>query len=190
MKRTFSFILPAAFGALLVSNAAAQTTIVPTVTVPEPTIDQLAAQGSGIVHFVSNLGSFKVINGEGRLEFEFKGTVLVSKLEGKVTPSSGLRVEYDKDGRKIFTGTGRLIIEGKWRGVQWFGSNVRGTWWGKGDIRVVGEFDKNLQTGDYWFEKADERQSWPANGTITIHLPKGTYGKDADVVPKERKKGG
>ena len=190
MKRTFSVLLATLVGDVLACTASAQMTEVPHPTVPEPLITDLKPKGQGILHFVSNLGSFRTIDGSGRMEFEFKGTVLVGRLEGKATPTGTLRLEYDKNGRQIYTGSGRLVIEGKWRAVQWFGSNMRGVWWGKGAMRLVGDFDKKLQTGDYWYDRPDERASWPANGTTTLWLPKPGYGADADVVPKERKKGG
>lgn len=170
--------------------ASAQMSVVPTTAVPEPAQAELTSKGWGVIHFVSNLGSFKCIDGSGRLEFEFKGTVLIAGLEGTATPTGTIKVEYDANKRKVMTGAGRLIIEGKWRGVQWFGANMRGVWWGKGAIRFVGEFDKNLQTGDYWFNKIEEKQSWPAVGTITMFLPRVNYASDENIVPKERKKGG
>lgn len=187
MKRILPLILAVAGAA---NFATAQMSVVPTTSVPEPAATDLNSKGWGIIHFVSNLGSFKCIDGYGRLEFEFKGTVLIANLEGTATPTGTIREEYSADKRKVYTGAGRLVVEGKWRGVQWFGSNMRGVWWGKGAIRFVGEFDKNLQTGDYWFEKLDEKQSWPAVGTITMFLPRVNYTSDENVVPKEKKKGG
>ncbi|MES1227591.1 MAG: hypothetical protein ABUL72_02910 [Armatimonadota bacterium] len=190
MKRIFLLLLTTICMTVLKSMASAQMNEVPSPTVPEPSVDALKAAKQGVLHFVSHLGSFKSIDGDGRLEFEFKGTVLVTRLQGKVTPTGSIRVEYDKDNRRIYTGSGRLLIEGKWRGVQWFGSNMKGIWWGTGAIRLVGEFDKNLQTGDYWYDNIAEKSSWPATGTITLWLPKPVYGSDAEVTPKERKKGG
>jgi len=101
-------------------------------------------QGYGTMNLQSNLGTFRSIDGEGRFDIAFKGSLLVSKLEGKVTPVGAIKKEYDKYGRQVYFGEGRLVVEGKWRAIQWFGTNMRTTWYGKGIILILGEFDKDL----------------------------------------------
>lgn len=151
---------------------------------------QLTEKGWGQVNFMTKLGSFKSIDGEGRLEFSFSGTVLVSKLDGTLTPSGNLRTEYDKNKRRIFTGTGKLTLEGKWRGVQWFGSNMTGNWKGRGFLRIVGEFDRELNTGTFWYGADGQKTPWPANSVMSLTLPKMEYGASSTATPKERNKGG
>ena len=156
----------------------------------EPTKEALKAKGWGKLYFNSHLGSFKCIDGSGRMEFQFAGTVLVTKIQGTVTATGNIKKEYEKNGRQVFSGRGNIVVDGKWRGVQWFGSDMVGSWYGSGAIRLIGEFDRNLQTGDYWYDGDPIKQAWNGSSMVTATLPKPIYGADTDVVPVERKKGG
>lgn len=145
----------------------------------------------GVLHMNTKLGSFKIIDGEGRLEFSFTGTVLITKLKGKATFAQGSKVrkEYDKRGRAVYTGTGKLVVDGTWRGVQWFGKDMEAVFWGKGAARIQGEFDRNLRTGDYWFDDKDRALPFPASAVMTIFIPPPNYGADPNVKPTPRQGG-
>lgn len=145
----------------------------------------------GTMHLQTNLGSFKSIDGEGRLEVKFSGTLLLTKhTDGKIDVISGsLRKEYDKNQRTIYTGTASVVITGKWRGIQWFGKDMVATWWGKGAMRITGEFDRNLKTGDYWYDKKEEALPFPASTLMSLFLPKPNYGADPNIVPQGRQGG-
>jgi hypothetical protein len=40
---------------------------------------------------------------------------------------------------------------------------MAGTWYGAGQIRITGEFDKDLKTGEYWFEDPEDKGLWGTN---------------------------
>ena len=149
-----------------------------------------------VMRLNTNLGSFRCIDGEGRLEFSFSGTVLLASIEGTVTPSGNLRKEYElKDAkgkviRQVYSGTGRFVIEGKWRAVQWFGSNMRAVWWGKGFMRITGEFDRNLRTGDFWYDNPAQKQAWPSTSLLTLTLPPPAFGANPNANPQMRRRTG
>lgn len=137
------------------------------------------------LHLKSNLGSFKLRNGEGRVEIAFTGTLLISQLAGTVDASPTLRQEYKDRGRIVYFGKGRVIVRGKFRGIQWFGRNMKVVWWGAGIAQLTGEYDKNLSTGWFWYDDPKKRSPWYAQGSYTITLPE--RGPDTDhVTPKER----
>jgi hypothetical protein len=110
--------------------------------------------------FQTNLGSFKLLNGEGRVEFSFSGTVLLSHVEGKIEPRGNLRQEFNDRNRRAYFGTGTIVVEGKFRAIQWFGSNMKGQWHGRGIARLIGEYDKNLETGYYWYASSGDKRPW------------------------------
>lgn len=142
------------------------------------------------LHMSTKIGSFKIIDGEGRLEFTFKGTLLVSKLEGQLTTLAGnLRKEYDKNNRAVYTGGGTVAIEGKWRGVQWFGSDMTATYWGKGVCRITGEFDRNLETGYYWYRDPAKKKPFPSSNVIDLRIPAENYGADLNAKPQIKQGG-
>lgn len=149
-----------------------------------------------VMRLNTNLGSFRSIDGEGRLEFSFSGTVLLANVDGRVTQTSNLRKEYElKDAkgkviRQVFSGTGRFVIEGKWRAVQWFGSDMRAVWWGKGFMRITGEFDRNLRTGDYWYDNPAQKQAWPSTSLLTLTLPPPAFGANPNANPQMRRRTG
>ena len=137
------------------------------------------------------LGSFKSIDGVGRIEVKFKGTMLVTDLKGTATPSAGLKLEYDKNGRKSYSGEGSMVVDGSWRGVQWLGSNMSGVFYGNGITRISGDFWKNpdtgeLETGKFWYDKPDEWQPFPSQGVMNIILPEPSYGANKNAKPKVR----
>ncbi len=151
------------------------------------------------LNFQTNLGSFRSANGAGKIQFSFSGTVLIHNwdLEAKpkdiekvpksykVTLQGNIKKEYEKHGRAVYFGKGTITIEGVWRAIQWFGKNMKGQWTGAGSISVVGEFDKQGNTGMYWYDPA-KKNYWPTS-LIELSLPERVF--EPQVEPTERKKG-
>lgn len=137
------------------------------------------------LHFRTSLGSFKLIDGQGRAELSFTGTILVVNLEGKLTTKGELTQQYDERGRKAFFGRGTIIVTGKWRGIQCFGREIRGTWFGQGIAHVSGDFDRNLETGWFWYDDPTKREAFPSQGIRTVFLPDATS-QAPQVVPRAR----
>lgn len=155
----------------------------------------LFAQGAngrfGNMFFNANVGSFKILGpgddmAEGTLTFNCKGSVLISGLQGTVT-AQGLRREIndEKLGKQVYFGQGKMTIKGKWNGIQFFGRDLRATWNGFGIIRLFGEFDKNLSTGEYWFSNDPERKPW-FNGGMTLTNPPAQRTGATGVKPRVR----
>ena len=127
----------------------------------------------GTLHFNANIGSYKVINGEGRIEMALTGTIVIINYKGNTIQVSGnMQKQYDKDGRVGYIGTGRVVLNGTWRGVQVFGRGLQAVWYGLGSVRLRGEFDKNLNTGQYWYDDSTEKEYWYAQGVLEARLPK------------------
>jgi len=133
----------------------------------------------------ANIGSFKILGNEttpaeGQLDMTFNGTVLISDMDpaSKLVITGSVRKEIDdvKDHKVVYHGSGRLTFIGKVRGIQFFGRDLRASYNGFGVVRMVGEFDKNLDTGLWWYAGDTEKQFW-ATSLITIPLPK------SQVVP-------
>jgi hypothetical protein len=100
-------------------------------------------------------GSFRA-EGEGTIVIDSFGgvaTVFVSGLDGanKSIRVEGLRREYDDGSRVCFHGSGRVVVRGKFRAVNWMGNRMRGSYTGKGMIRLYGDLDKDLKTGLVWY---------------------------------------
>lgn len=132
---------------------------------PEPT---------DVIFFETGIGSFKLKNCTGKTTFSFEGTVLVAGLDGTVSVSGNLKKEYEnvKEKRVAYFGKGSITVTGKWRGVQWFGENLKGQFDGRGFMQFVGEFDKNMNTGHYWYQSAPDKNIWYTAGmTVTIPPP-------------------
>lgn len=119
--------------------------------------------GMEVMHFQSNLGSFKIIPGKGHLECSFQGTFLISNLKGTHTVTGDVVNEYAGMDRTVYHGRGHVSVDGEWRALQWFGSDMTATWYGAGQIRLTGEFDRNLNTGEFWFDDPGDRQPWATN---------------------------
>lgn len=138
----------------------------------------------GTMHFRTRLGSFKIINGRGRVEFSFKGTVMISDLKGTHTITGKTRKEFEKNGRVIYSGTGTVVVTGEWRAVQWFGKDMNAVWYGAGVVRLGGEFDQNQQTGDFWYEDPKKINYWPGSNTMDIANPSRAAGTNTDLKIK------
>ncbi|MCW5939118.1 MAG: hypothetical protein KF884_03735 [Fimbriimonadaceae bacterium] len=144
--------------------------------------------GLDIMHFTTRLGSFKILDGKGRLEFSFTGTVLLSNVKGQSSVTGRVRREMTREGREVWTGTGRVVVVGEWRGVQWFGRDLTGFWFGAGVIRFAGEFDRNLETGRYWYEDPSNPMYWPGGTTVDIPHPPFRDGANPNTTVRPRKK--
>lgn len=174
MKR----ISPALIVAALVANACAQT----------PAAPPAAPAKTGTIHFRTTLGSFKFINGSGKVSVSFTGSFLVSGLQGTVSTSGNLRKEYDEKNRQVYFGTGTIVVNGQFRALQWFGRNMQGDWTGNGRARFVGEFDRNLKTGEFWYDNNPEREQW---GTFReVDVPPQIAERPKPIDRSKVKKGG
>jgi len=142
---------------------------------------------SDVLHLKTTIGSFKLINGEGTTTFTFEGTVLLIDVVGDVKIEGTVKKEFEdpKLKRKAYFGKGKMTITGKWRGVQWFGSNMEGVVKGKATVRLQGEFDKDLNTGEYWYgDKVNNKLPWYSTG-ITVTCP-----EDLRMNPQPTRRGG
>jgi hypothetical protein len=142
-----------------------------------------AQDPTGILHFQSAVGSFRLYNGTGTVTFTFKGTVMVVDGKGEATVSPGIKKEYEGHGRVAYFGKGSFTYKGAFRNLLWFGENMDGTWNGNGGGLFFGEFDKSLNTGYVW-EASDPaaKRKWGTGG-LDWRLPSL---KAAVVEPKVR----
>ncbi len=161
----------AALALLLGTVALAQTPSAPAKTEtskPEAPLDTL---------FMSaGVGSFKLLppgpdKTKGTLDMNFEGTVMVSGLTGNVTIGPGVRLEYERKdhNRRVYFGKGHIRVEGEYRAIQFFGRNLKGSFKGVTVARLYGEFDKNMETGYYWYASNPEKIDWGSYGrTLTV----------------------
>lgn len=142
--------------------------------------------GYATLNMTTKLGSFKLINGEGKVSFTFTGTVMVNPDKGaSVSVAGNVRKELERKDRIVYHGMGTVTVSGKWRAIQWFGKDLtKFTWYGKGVARVTGEFDRDLNTGFYWFDDANDKNYWFAGSATNIALPRPG---DNMPTPRERK---
>jgi len=142
---------------------------------------------AGTLHLEAPLGSFRFIDCEGRLEVTFRGSLLISQLEGTVTHTPGIKKEVTRDKRQVFFGQGTMVVTGKSRAIQWFGTGMKAVFFGHGLVRVTGEFDRSLNPGRYWFEDPSEakKRYWFPNSAMTITVPEQIFGK-SQSAPRRR----
>lgn len=135
------------------------------------------------IFFETKIGSFKLLNCSGKASFSFEGTVLVAGYEGTITPSAGLKKEFEsKENKRVaYFGKGTITVEGKWRGIQWFGKNLNGFFDGNGIMRLAGEFDENMNTGHYWYKSNTAKEIWYSVG-IERTIPPPDYLKGTKPV--------
>lgn len=126
------------------------------------------------LYLTTKVGSFKILpRGDalpnGTLIMSFTGSTLISELHGTVTPQGNIRREYNerKRNKQVWFGTGKLIIKGDFASVQWFGRDLTAEFHGNGLFRLYGEFDKELNTGWYWYDKATKKY-WGNYGTTVV----------------------
>lgn len=142
---------------------------------------------SDTIHLKTSIGSFKLIDGKGSTSFSFEGTVLIIDAVGPVKVEGAVKKEFDnpKMKRVSYFGKGKITVNGSWRGIQWFGTNLEGYVKGKCTIRLTGEFDRNLDTGFYWYgDRVNDKNPWYVAG-ITVPLP-----EDPRMNPKPIRRGG
>lgn len=153
---------------------------------------QSGTTGPDKVNFKTNIGSFKILGGgetpaTGLLDITFTGTVLVSYFEGTITAGPGVRKEFTKGKKQVYFGSGRITLDGKFRGAQFFGRNLSGSFKGFGVMRLYGEFDSKLETGEYWYEGKDHLP-WGTGG-MTANVPQVIYGSTVKPRVKDIGKG-
>lgn len=153
-----------------------------------------AVAGSDTVFFASKVGSFKILGGGpsnppvGDLEMSFSGTLLISGAENPIQVTGNLKKEYDAHKKVAYHGTGKITVKGKFFSAQWFGRDMTGSFKGVAIIRLYGEFDKDLNTGSYWYgSEPNNKQNWNTGGMqVLVPQPVG----QRKVVPKVRSSGG
>jgi hypothetical protein len=132
-----------------------------------------AQQQTGEVVMKTAIGSFKILRANdkqpafGKIEMNFKGSLLIVGYKGKapIQMVGNLRKEYEnkKTDRMLLVGQGKVVLDGEFRAIQWFGRDLTMTWNGFGICRLYGEFDKNGQTGTY-VVKGDVLRYWGSGG--------------------------
>lgn len=154
------------------------------------TIQPAAPQTTNLtLNFACNLGSFKLLPktelADGRIEMSFSGTLLLSGFQGKVQITGNVNKEYEGHGRVVYFGNGKAVLDGKFRGIQWFGSSMTGSWNGNGVARLYGEFDQKLDTGKYWFDNVADKSDWGTFG-MNVEVPKRMGVGPEQVTPRRR----
>lgn len=132
----------------------------------------------GLVNFSCRIGSFRFYNATGTVHLHFKGTVLIRDLKGPAPVLAGnVKQEYpapgkDGHGRVAYFGDGDITVNGHWDSMLWFGRDLTGSWNGNGGARLYGEYDKNMETGWYWFgSDVGDRRPWRIGGPAEFMLP-------------------
>jgi|GEM_PF-1478942 len=157
-------------------------------------------QGGPGLYLQTQLGSFKIKRGSeqqdvGILDIDFKGTVLISGLSptGVATPSAGVKLEYYRadHNKRVFYGKGHLHIDGDFDGILWFGENMKALYHGTGVIQLFGEFDKQLNTGTYWYaSNPSTKMYWGTGGATITPAPFKMQGQNVEVkVTKDQPSG-
>lgn len=151
-----------------------------------------APPGSDTIYFRSNVGSFKILGNqerpaEGKVTLSFDGTVLVTGRP-KLDIQGDVRREYynAENEKQVFFGRGTIVVEGKFDSIQCFGKSINAVWKGWGKIRLFGEFDKNLETGYYWFhDEPSRKRPWSPYGN-EVDVPEVRLWDPRKVTPKKR----
>ncbi len=165
---------------------------------PAPGVTPPKDKAYGTFHMRSNICNYKILDGEGKVTMKFRGTVMVNRLTdlkdskkaGTIVFTSGkARKEYEGHDRVAYTGEGVVEITGKWRGLQFFGTGLDMTWYGYGVLRGSGEFDKNMDTGRYWYDNPEQFEYLPNTTLITVPNPRVYYGANP-TVKGQGKQGG
>jgi hypothetical protein len=104
----------------------------------QPTADQPKPK-TGVMKMQCDIGSF-LISGKGRVEINFRGTLLIYRLKGTRTVTGRVRKEFEGFDRETWFGVGKAVIEGEWRHIQWFGGDMTATWVGEGYAHTFGEY--------------------------------------------------
>ncbi len=150
--------------------------------------------GADTIYLSSGVGSFKIVGGSptappvGRLEVSFTGTLLLSDPQGDLQVTGNLKKEFEAHKKVVYHGTGKVVINGKFFSAQWFGKDMTATFKCTALVRAYGEFDKNLDTGSFWYgNELTHKQPWMTGGRV-IEVPQPA--RDRRIVPKVRSSGG
>jgi hypothetical protein len=142
--------------------------------------------GPGVAHLEAKVGSFKLLAADpdppkgykpdfltGHLEMSCSGTFLITGADHPPVITGNIIKEYEYAPLKkvAYHGTGKLVMDGTWTSLQWFGTDLTATFKGRGKFRLVGEFDKNQQLGTYWTVDPKSRQWWSANSAYDHYVP-------------------
>jgi hypothetical protein len=130
-----------------------------------------------ILYLRAKEGGFRMFEGEGKVEITSLGTVLVTGLRGRVMKSDDIRLQYKDPLRQVYFGRGRLVVQGKFRALQWAGKDLRATWQGKGRMRFVGEYHERDRKGEYWYSSFPHRMPWRTMHSYDIKLPRSVSSK-------------
>lgn len=108
--------------------------------------EPLKVPEKGVMNLSTGIGSF-VMEGKGRVEISFTGTLFISKRNATFNIISGrLKKEYDNLDRESWFGENcEVVIEGEWRKIIWFGKDLNAKWVGQGVARLFGEYDKRAK---------------------------------------------
>lgn len=178
---------PRAQRTLMVSGLAfALIGIVLVVSVRPARAQFVRSRGPGEAHFTTNIGSFKMLGFEkegcsGHFVMTGQGSLLVTGTDGPpdVTGNFRLEASFPEQKKWVYHGQGKLVLDGKWTSVQWFGTDLTGDFKGRAKLRITGEFDKNLNTGLYWTTDPKKKTYWPANSSMDMFVP--PYGVETNT---------
>lgn len=148
----------------------------------------------GTMHLSTKIGSCKFIDGVGRLEVSFSGSMLLNQFKGKYTVSGNLVRQYNspEHGRELYYGRGKIVFIGSFRGLQWFGRDFSAVWYGRGTVRLSGEYYESatkpgtFESGWFWYNDPAKRTPWPASGSFEQRNPAWTPNTPAPVQPRRR----
>lgn len=180
------------FARSLTLTAIAALMVVPAVAQSPEKLKQLEAGPllTGECWMKAKYGSFKIVSpgdprAYGDIKMSFKGSVLIVNYDGKIpiVATGALRKEYENKDRNrvIYYGQGTITLNGRFRAMQWFGSDLDMTWKGMGVCRLQGKLDKDGNTGKYFITGEKQPQWWPADSTLTIMIPRR---EDTIIAPK------
>ncbi len=124
------------------------------------------------LHILAQYSGCRIVNGEGQLNIELTGTLLVSGLKGTIYPTSSIQLEYNSYDRKVYYGSGKITLKGKFRALQWQGQRLKMDWSGKGKAYAIGEYDPKGKHGVYWYGDSLKKTPLPTNWLNPIVLVK------------------
>ncbi|MCH8274314.1 MAG: hypothetical protein IH851_05955 [Armatimonadetes bacterium] len=128
------------------------------------TADYESSGKHGVMRLECAIGSF-ILEGEGRVEMTFRGGLLLHNFQGTAKVTGDVREEFQGMGRRAWFGTGKAVLEGKWRKVQWFGGDLKAVWYGWGYANLFGEYDPVTKgSGIVKIDDLDEKP-WYTTGT-------------------------
>jgi hypothetical protein len=140
---------------------------------------QSPAPSTGELVLDSGPGSYRA-EGTGHLELTTKGgvgTVYISGLVGTVH-QEGMRLEYQKGTRLCYHGIGKVVIDGKFRAINFLGESVSTDFKGNGIFELYGDLDRNGNTGLVWYpgflkDNKQVKETWETYGRVfTVPRPK------------------